>query len=67
MDNMDNIEKTDKNNLPENDKKEVRFKFLKKGEGLLASSSQSNTKFAQKRKEKVKMEQLEREMRDKTI
>jgi len=64
---MDNIEKTNKNNLPENEKKEVRFKFLKKGEGLLASSSHKNTKFAQKRKEKIKMEQLEREMRDKTI
>ena len=53
------------NNL--NIDKKVKFKYLKKGEGSLASDRHNNTKFAQKRKEKIIMEQLEREICHKMI
>lgn len=61
---MDN--KQDKPEEPEEPDKKVRFKYLKKGEGSLASSYHPNTKFSQKRREKIIMEQVEREIHSKT-
>ena len=56
MNNLD--DNTDKIN---NEESRIKFKYLKKGEGKLASDRHINTKFAQKRKEKILMEQNERE------
>ena len=42
-------------------KKKVTFKYLKKGEGNLASDYYKSTKFAKQRKEKIIKEQQERE------
>ena len=39
----------------------MKFLFLKKGEGKLASDNHGITEFAKKRKEKMVAEQLERE------
>ena len=41
--------------------KKVSFSFLRKGGGTLASDFHINTKFAKKRREKIKREQEERE------
>ncbi len=39
----------------------IKFNYLKKGEGKLASEYNGITKFAEDRKEKIIKEQLERE------